>query len=328
MAKGGIPVGRLSRRILAAGFLVLLATVAASVFFVVLTRSVSEGLLEAQLASSAPEEPLTHLADALLWGQAGAIAALSVLTAGLFALAWFLRARLSAPLEALRRSLAAAASSASAQPVSGVERNDEIGATARAAERLRQAVTGGTEDQGLQGLKQLIERLCRDAGRLEADLARLSSATTQARTSIEEASVRAAKASFAAIEAAGIVRDGAERMTLQAEDSVAAFTAAIANRSIGSTHAGALEPAQTRSFDSPPAELASRFASDAEAEAVLTSLAGDLEALERFAHDRRTIASESAAALTVALVEAIDRLNGVADRISATADLGAKSEAA
>ena len=47
-----------------------------------------------------------------------------------------------------------------------------------------------------------------------------------------------------------------------------------------------------------------------------------------FAHDRRTIASESAAALTVALVEAIDRLNGVADRISATADLGAKSEAA
>ena len=61
---------------------------------------------------------------------------------------------------------------------------------------------------------------------------------------------------------------------------------------------------------------------------MLTSLAGDLEALERFAHDRKTIASKSAAALTVALVEAIDRLNGVADRISATADLGPKSEAA
>jgi hypothetical protein len=61
---------------------------------------------------------------------------------------------------------------------------------------------------------------------------------------------------------------------------------------------------------------------------VLASLACDLEALERFARDRKTIASKSAAALTVALVEAIDRLNGVADRISATADLGAKSEAA
>jgi HAMP domain-containing protein len=320
MANGGIPVGRLSRQILAAAFLLLLATVAASVFFVALTRSVSESLVEAQLASGAPEAPLTHLSDALLWGQASAMAALSLLTAGLFALAWFLRARLAAPLEAVKRSLAAASSGALAQPVFGVERRDEIGAVARAAERLRQAIAGGTEDQGPYGLKQLIERLSKDAARLEADLAGLSSATIQARTSIEEASVRAAKASFAAIEAAGIVRDGAERMTLQAEESVAALAAVIATRS-GSPHAGASEPA-------PSAELAEPFAADAEAAAVFTSLADDLEALERFARDRRTIASEAAAALTVALVEAIDRLNGVADRISATADLGPKSEAA
>jgi len=311
-----MPVERLSRRLLALAFLLLLATAAISAGFVALTRSVAEGLLEAQLASGAPEAPLSHLGDVLVWGQAGAIAALSLLTAALFGFSWFLRARVQAPLEALRRSLAAAASGALAQPVSGIERSDEIGAAARAADRLRQAVAGETEDEGLHGLKQLIERLSKDAARLEADFARLSSATSQARASIEDASVRAAKASHTAIEAAGIVREGALRMTSQAEDSVAALAAAVGNRPLATTQAGA------------SAELAGRFATDAEAAAVLTSLAGDLEALERFARDRRTIASESAAALTVALVEAIDRLNGVADRISATADLGPKSEAA
>ena len=293
---------------MAAAFVSLFATTAISIVFVVLTRSVSEGLVEAQIASGAPETPLNQLVDILVWGQAGAIAALSLLTAVLFGFAWYLRARVLAPLEALRRSLAAAASGALARPVSGVERGDEIGAAARAADQLREAVTGGAEDQGLHGLKPLIERLVKDAGRLEADLARLSSTTTQARIAIEDASIRAAKASHAAIEAAGIVRDGAERM----------LTATIAHRPYISTHAAASEPV----------ELAGRFAADEEAASVLTSLAGDLEALERFAHDRKTIASESAAALTVALVEAIDRLNGVADRISATADLGSTSEAA
>jgi HAMP domain-containing protein len=319
MANGGLPVGRLSRRVLAAAFLLLLATVAAAGVFVALTRSVSEGLLEAQLASGAPEAPLAPLANVLLWGQGAAIAALSSLTVGLFALAWFLRSRVAAPLEALRRSLAAAAAGALAESVSGVERGDEIGATARAAERLREAMLGGGDGHELQDVKRLIERLAKDAGRLEADLARLSAAASQARTSIEDASLKAVKASHTAIEAAGLVRDGAARMARQAEDSMAGLLAAVANRSSGPPLADLPETALSSSFE---------FASDAEAEAVLTNRAGDLEALERLARDRKMIASESAAALTVALVEAIDRLNGVADRISATADLGPKSEAA
>ena len=166
MAKGGMPAGRLSRRILAAAFLLLLATASAAVFLVVPTRSVFEALVEGS-----------------------AIAALSLLTAGLFALAWYLRERVLTPLEGLQRS---------------------------------QVPAGGTEDQALQGLKQLIERLSKDAVRLEADLALLSTATIHARMSIEESSVRAAKASFAAIEAAEIVRDGAERMTLRAGAAIAA----------------------------------------------------------------------------------------------------------
>jgi len=266
MAKGGLPVGRLSRRIFTAAFLSLLITAGTSAAF--LTGSVS---------SAAPS------------GQAVAVAALSLLTGFLFALAWFLRVRVLAPLEALRRSLAAIAAGALTQPVAGIEQRDEIGATARAAERIRQAVLGDTDDHVFQGFKQLIDRLSRDAMRLEADLAKLSSVTHHARADIEQASAQAAKAGHAAI---------------------AALQAAAARRPgdalIESGH----------------------FASDADAEAVLASLEGDLEALERFARDRKTIAAEAAATLTVALVEAIDRLNSVADRISAAADLGDKSAAA
>lgn len=280
MAKGGMLAGRLSRRILAAAFFLLLLTASAAVFFVFITRWVSEGLLEAQLSSGAPEAPFTRLSDALIWGQGSAVAALSLLTAGLFALAFVLRGRVLMPPDGLGR-----------------------------------APAGGAEDPGLQGLKPLIERLSKDALRLEADLALLSTATAQVRASIEESSVRAAKASFAAIEAAEIVRDGAERMTLRAGAAIAA-------------QGHATDTGAPHGFDSSGAELTGRFATDTEAVAVLTSLAGDLEALERFARDRKTIAGESAAALTVALVEAIDRLNGVADRISATADLSAKEQAA
>jgi hypothetical protein len=282
---GRLPIDRLSRRIAAAAFVSLLATAAISVLFTALARSVSEGLVEAQIVSGAPEAPLSQLADVLFWGQLGAIAALSLLTAALFGFAWYLRARV-APLDALSRRLAA-------PPSDGDERT-------------------------LQGLKPLIERLTKEAARLEADLARLSSTTTQARTAMEDASVRAAKASHAAIEAAGIAREGTQRMALNAEQSFTALMAAIANRTYVLKHADASEAEG----------LPVRLAPDADAAAVLSSLADDLEALERFARDRKTIASESAAAVTVALVEAIDRLNSVADRISATADLGPKSEAA
>jgi hypothetical protein len=264
-------------------FIFLVATTAFSVAFVALTRSVFEGLLEVEVASGAPEGPLSDLADALVWGQAGAIAALSLLTAALFGFAWYLRTRV-APLQALQRS----------------------------------AATTGVEERALHDLKPLIERLVKEGTRLEADFARLSSTTNQACGVIEESSVRAVKASHTAIEAAGIVRQGAQRMTLQAGDSISALAAAMANRTYVLRHVDGGQPE----------ELAGGIASDTEVASVLTSLAGDLEALERFARDRTSIAGESAAALTVALVEAIDRLNDVADRISEAADLSPESEAA
>jgi hypothetical protein len=92
-----LPIERLSWRVAAVAFVFLVATTAFSVAFVALTRSVSEGLLEAEVASARAEGPLSDLADALVWGQAGAIAALSLLTAALFGFAWYLRTRV-APL--------------------------------------------------------------------------------------------------------------------------------------------------------------------------------------------------------------------------------------
>ena len=51
------------------------------------------------------------------------------------------------------------------------------------------------------------------------------------------------------------------------------------------------------------------------------------DALERFARKRDTIESEQAVVLNAALIEAIDRLNAVAERIAATADQSAKDAA-
>jgi hypothetical protein len=53
---------------------------------------------------------------------------------------------------------------------------------------------------------------------------------------------------------------------------------------------------------------------------VLEDLTGNLEALERYASERKAIAEDEAVAFMAALIEAIDRLNSVADRICATAD--------
>ena len=80
---------------------------------------------------------IADLTQALVWAQATSVGTLSLLSIVLFALAWFLRERLMAPLEALRHSVTAAAGGAISDPLWGVGRKDEIGAIARAAERLR-----------------------------------------------------------------------------------------------------------------------------------------------------------------------------------------------
>jgi hypothetical protein len=62
---------------------------------------------------------------------------------------------------------------------------------------------------------------------------------------------------------------------------------------------------------------------DGDAAAVLDSLAGGLEGLERFARERRTMADDQLVTLTAALLQAVDRLNTVAHAISGSADRSA-----
>ena len=55
-------------------------------------------------------------------------------------------------------------------------------------------------------------------------------------------------------------------------------------------------------------------------DAVIEDLVDDLEALERFASERKDIPGDRAVAMTASLAEAIGRLNVIAERISASAD--------
>jgi len=232
----------------------------------------------------------------------------------LLMLARFIRERVAAPLDALRRSLISSA--VEALPVSGLERKDEIGAVARAAERMRQAMLSN-ELNSPHGLLQAMDRLSKDAGRLEADLARLASATTRACERVEEASMKAAKASHSAIEAADLTRDGARRITVQAEDKIAELIETLQRLSAATAPNEARYETQHRTAD----------VSHDEAAAVLDGLVEDLNALERFAEQRKALANDQAVTLTAALIEAIDRLNAVAERIGAAADNSAKHAA-
>ena len=323
MSKGGrMMLGTISRRMFFGSFFVLGLTAAAGAFSFGFNGSLSQSFADAANSQNAVSG-FSDVSNALVWAQVAAITALSLLAAMLFALAWFLRERLIAPLDALRRSLISA-TGPEAQPVWGLECKDEIGAVARAADRLRQMATAYREHQGPQILAQAIERLIKDAGRLEADLARLASATSRASEKIEEASVRAVKASHTAIEAAGLTRDGAQRMATQAEGRIDALidTAKRLSTAMARTeYAAEAAPSDDQS------EAARQVATDDDAASALEGLVGDLDALERYARKRSTIENEQAVVLNAALIEAIDRLNAVAERIAATADQSAKDAA-
>jgi len=299
MAKAGrIAWGSLSRSLFVASFLVLILTAAAIAYFFGLNGTLSEN------------SPRISTAQTLVLAQAIAIAALTLLATLLLVIGLVLRERIFGPLESLRRSLSAGAAGGLSEPIWGLQRKDEIGVLARAIERLRHSIAANEQNSALI-LNQSIERLIKDAGRLEADLARLESATNRASERIEEASLRAAKASHGAIEAADITREGAQRIALQAENNLASLITLLKGI-----------PHETS------APIDTILQADRDATTALEGLVGDLEALERFAQRRSTIENDEAVALNAALIEAIDRLNAVAERIAASADASAKHAAA
>jgi hypothetical protein len=242
----------------------------------------------------------------------------------LFALAWFLRERLMAPLEALRHSVTAAAGGAISDPLWGLERKDEIGAIARAADRLRRTAAASHSARVLPRLHmELIERLARGAARLESDLAKAAMATNHARLRIEHAGLRAAKAGHAAIEAAQLARNGITRAAERSEavprqsraviDTLVAAVARLSDAATRLERQTAVEHAKSPEDNQPPLE-------DGDAAGVMEALAGGLAALENFARQRPALASDQHVALCSALLQTIERLNAVAHSIADSSD--------
>src|SRR5262249_3932253 len=137
-----------------------------------------------------PVEATKLLSHALVWSQAAGIAALTLLAFVLFALAWYLRERLIAPLEKLRRSIAASASGTDEEPIWGQSRRDEIGSLARACENLRLGGDNRRRRASHAGAGDAAERLVASAKRLEQELTRLPELAEEMRARVEEASLR------------------------------------------------------------------------------------------------------------------------------------------
>jgi hypothetical protein len=285
----------------------------------------------AAAAEDANVERINDLAQALVWVQATSVVALSLLSMVLFALAWFLRERLIAPLETLRRSIAAAAGGATSEPLWGVARSDEVGAIARAADKLRQAAAASHAARVLPRLHmELIERLAKGAARLESDLTKTATATNHARLRIEHAGLRAAKAGHAAMEAAELARGGLARAAARGQESNdaaprqprAVIDTLVATVARLSETAERLER-QTTAEHARSSQGIQTPAEDGDAAGVLETLAGGLAALENFARQRPALASDQLVALTAALLQAIERLSVVAHAIADSSDSSA-----
>lgn len=311
------------RRVAAASLLTIALAGAAAAFGLGFTGAIHHSLTQ---TAAATDDRLTNLAQTLIWTQASSVGLLWLLSVGLFALAWFLRERLIGPLETLRHSVATAAEGSTSEPLWGISRKDEIGAIARAADKLRQAADGQIVQTLHRRHLEVMERLTSGALRLEADLSRISAAAGHARLRIEHAGLRAAKASHAAIEAAELARAGAARITEQTQDrlessrrqSRTALDTLVATVARLSDAAARLEgiSGETAAASHPlRAEPG-----DIDAIAVLGTLADGLEALESFVRHRPALAHDQLLRVTSALLHAVERLTQVADALSGESD--------
>ncbi|HXJ02967.1 MAG TPA: hypothetical protein VNH44_17240 [Micropepsaceae bacterium] len=276
--------------------------------------------LKQTIAAAAEEAAfarISDLTDALMWSEASSVGALAALVAVLLVLAWFLREHLMAPLSRLRRSLNAAAAGGS-EELWGIGRSDEIGAVARAAERLRER----TQVQMAAPIPQLhldiVHSLAKGAVTLEADIAKAAAASAEARLRIEEASLAVANASHAALEAANLARESALRLAEPIAENlnpasgpshtgVDAPEAVVVRLSGSAPHARVLEISDTPGVIRFPKAA---FEDD-DTSTVMDALAGGLDRLEVFACERHAIREDQRVALTAALLQAVDRLNAV-----------------
>lgn len=180
------------------------------------------------------------LSRALGVAQTLAITALSLLSLTLLGLAWFLRSRLLDPLRALRFSAERAADGGMSRQVWGIDRSDEIGALARAVNRMRRQLASGSEIEGsiASEMRAVLDNrpleaqpensvatVARDtvavaARDLEMRLEEILGAVSGVRDRIEAASQDAAMASKTALEAVDLAREGAAQLASKAEHTI------------------------------------------------------------------------------------------------------------
>lgn len=225
---------------------------------------------------SARYQRIAMLSRALSVAQTLAITTLCLLSLTLLGLAWFLRARLLDPLRALRHAAERAADGTMFRQVYGIERNDEIGALARAVNRMRRQLASGAEiegspsaeirgvldnsaytasGEGEPGVAQIARESVAIAARdMETRLEEIMGVVAGVRDRIEEASQDAALASKTALEAVDLAREGAANLASKAERNIVA-TGAQARTTLAALTASVarLNDAVTRlEHDRPP----------------------------------------------------------------------------
>jgi HAMP domain-containing protein len=196
--------------------------------------------LKARIASAvdaARYRRIETLGHAFATAQTIAVLALTALSLTLFALAWFVRSRLLEPLRELRRSAEKAADGGLFRHLWGIERSDEIGALARAANRLRRQLAFEADETASPSgeIRAVLENrsyhpaltasasgeVVAAASRIESDLSAIVTAVSEAKERIEAASRDAAMASKTAVEAANLAREGTTQLAVKAERAIA-----------------------------------------------------------------------------------------------------------
>lgn len=200
--------------------------------YVALKSNIADAITRANLRR------IETLGHAFSIAQTLAVLALIALSLTLFGLAWYIRTRLLGPLRALRLSAEKAADGGLFRHLWGIERGDEIGALARAANRLRRQLAFEAHEAASPAgeIRSVLENrpyhaalaapgqspeVTAIANRLEAGLASIVAVVGEAKSQIESASRDAALASKTAVEAAKLARTGAEQMTERAERVIA-----------------------------------------------------------------------------------------------------------
>ena len=310
--------------------------------------------------------------------QTLAFVAMAALALILFGLAWFLRARLLEPLRTLRQSAERAADGGVFRQIWGIERRDEVGAVARAINRMRRQLASDSEVEGAPAVelravldakpyvpeyaggvaaaakgaggparsdpvdrlglprpdrKRFPGRRTRqpDRARSRRPCARRRRASGGAHRTHDRdhrfagprharGPHRVGRAAERGDRAHGGIRSVVaqlSRLRPRAPASMAARAEAIATASRRTPRPSAT----IRRSD-----FAARFRNSATARNVpnanatprSSGLASDLERLERLAANDAGLSADEAASLTASLIEAIDRLNVVVERVASS----------